>query len=96
MLFVSLNISAALLSEDIVVARADTELQMLGAIRAYKKCIECHAVRRGTLLGAFTYRFVRQVESPQPQDDRPRKKKKKKTHRLVTHIFGTRRPISGG
>ncbi len=32
-------------------------LEMVGAIRAYQSCLECHNVRRGDMLGAFTYQF---------------------------------------
>ena len=32
-------------------------LEMVGAIRAYESCLDCHSVRRGDMLGAFTYQF---------------------------------------
>jgi len=32
-------------------------LEMVGAIRAYQSCLECHNVSRGDMLGAFTYQF---------------------------------------
>lgn len=33
----------------------ESRLQMLGAIRAKDQCLKCHDVKRGELLGAFTY-----------------------------------------
>jgi hypothetical protein len=33
----------------------DHRLQMLGAIRAKDRCLKCHDVPRGELLGAFTF-----------------------------------------
>ncbi|MBI3860838.1 MAG: hypothetical protein HY290_02975 [Planctomycetia bacterium] len=43
-----------------LVAAADTNhIRMLGSLRASKQCLECHAGRRGTLLGAFSYRLRR-------------------------------------
>jgi hypothetical protein len=36
---------------------ANDRLEMVGAIRAYDSCLNCHNVRRGELLGAFTYQF---------------------------------------
>lgn len=34
-------------------------IRMLGAVRAAKQCLDCHAVERGQLLGAFTYEMQR-------------------------------------
>jgi len=42
---------------EIVVEEDAGELRMLGSLRAAKQCTECHAVSRGDLLGAFTYRL---------------------------------------
>lgn len=41
--------------EFIVTEPADPNLRMVGAIRAGETCIECHAVKAGELLGAFSY-----------------------------------------
>lgn len=49
------------LGEEIVVDQHADEMRMLGSLRAAKKCTECHAVSRGDLLGAFTYRLRRGV-----------------------------------
>ena len=37
---------------------------MLGAIRAVKQCQECHEVKRGKLLGAFSYELFRDPATP--------------------------------
>ena len=34
-------------------------IRALGSLRAMKQCIQCHEVERGTLLGAFSYEFIR-------------------------------------
>jgi hypothetical protein len=49
--------------EELVVGERTDELRMLGSLRAAKQCTECHAVRRGDLLGAFTYRLRRDDSS---------------------------------
>ena len=41
--------------EDIVVSFQETKYRMLGSLRAAKKCLDCHSVQRGDLLGAFSY-----------------------------------------
>ncbi|PHS15991.1 MAG: hypothetical protein COA78_04345 [Blastopirellula sp.] len=41
--------------QDLVISNNKNHYQMLGSLRAAKKCLECHQVERGTLLGAFTY-----------------------------------------
>lgn len=50
--------------EEVVHHATTNRIQMVGAIRAGKSCAECHFAPEGTLLGAFTYEFVRvpQVE----------------------------------
>ncbi len=35
------------------------ELRAVGAILAVESCLQCHSVDRGTILGAFSYRFER-------------------------------------
>lgn len=52
--------------DQIVVETAYNEQRMVGSIRAAKKCLECHRVRHGGLLGAFTYRFYRDPQLPLP------------------------------
>lgn len=41
--------------EDLVVATEPGFVRMVGSVRAGKGCLDCHAVQRGELLGAFTY-----------------------------------------
>jgi hypothetical protein len=43
--------------EQLVVDERPGELRMLGAVRAARQCLDCHSVRRGELLGAFSYRL---------------------------------------
>jgi len=37
---------------------APNRIRMVGSLRAGKDCMECHSVRRGELLGAFSYELV--------------------------------------
>jgi hypothetical protein len=41
--------------EDVVVESAGEATRMLGSLRAGRQCLDCHAVPRGELLGAFSY-----------------------------------------
>jgi len=41
--------------ESLVARQKDDTILMLGPIRASGKCLECHSVREGDLLGAFSY-----------------------------------------
>jgi hypothetical protein len=41
--------------EDLVIDDAPNRIRMVGSLRAGKGCLECHSVRRGELLGAFSY-----------------------------------------
>jgi hypothetical protein len=54
--------------EDVVTRASLNRIEMLGALRAAKSCLECHSVERGQLLGAFSYSLVRdplaRVEDP--------------------------------
>lgn len=43
--------------EDLVIKAEDSQIRMVGSIRAAFQCLECHQVPRGTLLGAFSYRL---------------------------------------
>ena len=45
--------------EDLVVIQQINHIRMVGAVRAAKQCLSCHSVRRGTLLGAFSYSLHR-------------------------------------
>lgn len=41
--------------EDVVIAEEQRNIRMLGSLRAQKECIQCHSVKHGQLLGAFSY-----------------------------------------
>lgn len=45
--------------QDVVIDTASEPgtIRMLGALRADRDCLQCHSVRRGELLGAFSYRL---------------------------------------
>ena len=45
--------------EELIVTGNSTHLRMVGSIRAAYQCLDCHQVKRGTLLGAFSYRLSR-------------------------------------
>lgn len=58
--------------EDIVVDQQLNTIRMVGAVRAAKQCLDCHSVRRGDLLGAFSYLLDRKQPLPPPKvDGRP-------------------------
>src|SRR5262245_59227249 len=40
--------------EDVVTEATANHIRMVGALRASKQCLECHQVRRGDVLGAFS------------------------------------------
>ena len=44
---------------NLVIDEAPSQIQMLGALRAAKSCLDCHRVPQGELLGAFSYVLVR-------------------------------------
>lgn len=41
--------------EDLYIGDSKMPLRMIGSIRATKQCLSCHEVKRGDLLGAFSY-----------------------------------------
>lgn len=47
--------------EDIEFESDSDEIRLLGSIRAVKDCTSCHLVKRGDLLGAFSYTLRRQI-----------------------------------
>ncbi len=53
--------------EDVMTEATTNHIRMLGALRASAQCLDCHQVRRGDLLGAFSYDLQRdppRVEKP--------------------------------
>ena len=58
--------------EDLAVEAAPNAVRMVGSLRATKRCLECHSVQRGELLGAFTYLLQRNPPiRVQPPSDVP-------------------------
>jgi hypothetical protein len=47
--------------EDLMVQDRPDRLRALGSIRAVKQCLPCHHAERGELLGAFSYKLVREA-----------------------------------
>lgn len=60
--------------QDVVVDRHPNQIQMLGAVRAGKSCLECHEGQRGKLLGAFSYEIapISDEANHSAQDERPK------------------------
>lgn len=46
--------------EELLTSATPNRIEMLGALRASKQCMQCHQVPHGTLLGAFTYDLRRE------------------------------------
>lgn len=44
--------------EDLVIDDTPERVRMVGSLRASGNCLRCHSVRRGELLGAFSYELV--------------------------------------
>jgi hypothetical protein len=45
--------------EDVVAEASVNRIRMMGSLRAAKQCLDCHSVRRGELLGSFSYDLQR-------------------------------------
>ena len=45
-------------------------LELVGAIRDYTSCLECHNVHRGDTLGVFTYQFDITINEATVESDR--------------------------
>jgi hypothetical protein len=50
--------------EDLAVEETRDRIRMVGSLRAGKDCLSCHSVRRGELLGAFSYELVPMTPTP--------------------------------
>lgn len=57
--------------QDLVVESTGSQVRMLGSIRAIKQCTECHHVRRGALLGAFSYELRAKKPSTSRKEEPP-------------------------
>jgi hypothetical protein len=44
--------------EDLLVEQEPSKIRMLGALRSVEQCLDCHQVREGDLLGAFSYELI--------------------------------------
>jgi hypothetical protein len=44
--------------EDVVIDDSVDRIRMVGSLRAAKNCLDCHSVKRGDLLGVFTYELA--------------------------------------
>jgi hypothetical protein len=53
--------------KQIVYRASPQRIEMVGAIRAIKQCLQCHDTRQGALLGAFSYT----IERDQPTSELP-------------------------
>ena len=49
--------------ERLIIESDDAEIRMLGSVRAASQCVGCHSVKRGKLLGAFSYILRRKPET---------------------------------
>jgi hypothetical protein len=45
--------------EDLVTQATTEQIRLVGSVRAGKQCLACHEVKRGELLGAFSYKLQR-------------------------------------
>ena len=45
--------------EDVVTKASLNRIEMIGSLRATKQCQQCHDVKSGALLGAFSYELLR-------------------------------------
>jgi hypothetical protein len=46
--------------DDLATETSGDRIRMVGSLRASKQCLECHEVKRGDLLGAFSWELQRQ------------------------------------
>jgi len=56
--------------EDVVMKASLNRIEMIGSLRATKQCQQCHDVKSGALLGAFSYELLR---DPQLDPEKHRK-----------------------
>lgn len=49
------NLPQLVSRKDVVIRETPDEIRMLGSLRATNQCLKCHSVKRGYLLGAFSY-----------------------------------------
>src|SRR6185437_1648341 len=51
-------LTALLAGDDLAADHDAGRVRALGSLRAANQCLECHQVKRGALLGAFSYEFL--------------------------------------
>jgi hypothetical protein len=57
--FEQTSLNSLLAGEDLVSDFHPGRVRAVGSLRATRQCLDCHQVVRGTLLGAFSYEFLR-------------------------------------
>jgi hypothetical protein len=62
--FESASLERLLEGATVIADESRNEIRMLGGLRAAQQCTQCHSVREGHLLGAFSYEFRRKVPVP--------------------------------
>lgn len=62
-------LTALLAGDDIASEHDAGRVRALGSLRAGNQCLECHQVKRGALLGAFSYEFVHDPPVRRPRDE---------------------------
>jgi hypothetical protein len=64
-------LSSLLAGEDLVSDVHPGRVRTVGSLRATRRCLDCHDVERGTLLGAFSYEFLRDPPPPRMRKNAP-------------------------
>ena len=55
--FETLGLYALREGRELYVEQTQSEIRMLGAVRATQQCLACHEAQEADLLGAFSYRL---------------------------------------
>lgn len=63
-------LTALLAGDDLAADHDAGRVRALGSLRAANQCLECHQVKRGALLGAFSYEFLRDPPVRRPREER--------------------------
>ncbi len=80
--------------EELVTASQTNRILMLGSVRATKRCLECHSVQRGELLGAFSYELIR-VKPINTSRAQPRHIKQQPRIAIASRLIRFARPAKG-
>lgn len=57
--------------DDVVIEEVEGSVRMLGALRAGSHCLGCHTARRGELIGALSYEFLRKTPETERKEPSP-------------------------